>query len=194
MWDERYAEDDYVYGTEPNSFLAGHSDKLQGPVLSIAEGEGRNAVFMAGKGFKVTAVDGSRVGLEKARALALENDVAIDCEVADLGEYEPAKGQYGTVVSIFAHLPGHIRSRLYPQIERSLKPGGILILEAYSLAQIDHDTGGPKDPDMLMSVDKIKAEFPGLEALLLQEIDRDVLEGKYHTGRASVVQFIGRKP
>jgi SAM-dependent methyltransferase len=193
MWNERYSADEYVYGTEPNSFLAEHAGMLVGPVLSLAEGEGRNAVFLASLGLAVHAVDGSDVGLAKARALARSRSVTIRTEVADLGEFEPAESYYGSVVSISAHLPGSVRRRLYPLVERALKPGGIIILEAYSEAQRARDTGGPKDADMLMTMAKISEEFPTCEPILLRELDREVREGKYHTGVASVVQFIGRR-
>ncbi|MCI5106913.1 MAG: class I SAM-dependent methyltransferase, partial [Pseudomonadales bacterium] len=142
-------------GTEPNKFLAEHARELSGPVLCIAEGEGRNGVFLASLGLEVLAVDSSAVGLEKARALAESRGVSIVTEVADLADYIPSPDSYGAVVSIFAHLPSKIRQRLYPLLEQCLTPGGLLLLEAYNEAQINRDTGGPKDPDMLMSEAKI---------------------------------------
>lgn len=193
MWNERYAVDEYVYGTEPNTFLVEHASLLKGPVLSLAEGEGRNGVFLATRGLEVHCVDGSDVGLAKARQLAESRNVTIHTEVADLAVFEPEAGRYGSVISISAHLPSAIRARLYPLVERSLQPGGIVLLEAYSEAQLPRDTGGPKDVDLLMSVAKIEREFPNLEPILLQELDREINEGTYHTGLASVVQFIGRK-
>jgi len=193
MWNQRYAADEYIYGTEPNSFLAEHAEKLVGPVLSLAEGEGRNAVFLASLGLKVHGVDGSEVGLAKAQALASSRGVEIQTEVADLGVFEPKENYYGSVISISAHLPSAIRDRLYPLVERCLKPGGIILLEAYTEDQLVRDTGGPKDPDMLMTQIKIEREFPNCEPILLCELEREVCEGTYHTGIASVVQFIGKK-
>jgi SAM-dependent methyltransferase len=193
MWNERYAGDEYIYGTEPNDFLAEHAGMLAGPVLSLAEGEGRNGVFLATRGLEVHGVDGSAVGLEKARRLAASRGVEIETEVADLAEFTPRASHYGAVVSISAHLPGAVRARLYPLVERCLKPGGVVLLEAYSEAQIGRATGGPKDLDMLMSVAKIERELPNLEPILLRELEREVREGRYHTGVASVVQFIGRR-
>lgn len=192
-WNDRYAVDEYIYGTEPNAFLAEHAHLLTGPVLSLAEGEGRNAVFLAGLGLSVHGVDSSAVGLAKAQALAAARGVSIGTEEADLAEFVPAAGGYGAVVSIFAHLPGALRARLYPLLAQSVLPGGLVLLEAYSLDQLPRDTGGPKDADMLMSLDKIRQGFPGFEPVLLRELTRDVCEGSYHTGLASVVQFIGRK-
>ncbi|WP_299484640.1 class I SAM-dependent methyltransferase [Acaryochloris sp. IP29b_bin.137] len=193
MWNQRYAEDDYIYGTEPNSFLAEHSNFLINPILSLAEGEGRNAVFLASLGFSVYGVDGSDVGLAKAQQLAQAKGVKIQTEVADLSLFEPPANTYGSVISISAHLPSTIRNRLYPLVEQCLKPNGIILLEAYSENQMTRNTGGPKDLDMLISCAKVEREFPNYEPILLQELNREVCEGKYHTGMASVVQFIGRK-
>jgi hypothetical protein len=166
-WDDRYSDDEYIYGTEPNAFLVEHSSKLISPVLSLAEGEGRNAVYLASLGLQVHCVDGSALGLAKARRLAASKGV---------------------------DLPSEIRCQLYPLVERCLLPDGILLLEAYAENQLSRDTGGPKDLDLLMSVSKIEREFANLEPIVLREIERDVCEGKHHTGWASVVQFVARKP
>lgn len=194
MWDERYSAKDYIYGTEPNEFLAAQCGHLSGKVLSIGEGEGRNAVFLATRGLEMHCIDGSKVGMEKANALAASKGVQITTMVGDLAEFSPEPETFDGVISIFAHLPSSIRCRLYPLLIDSLKPGGIFLMESYSEDQLNRDTGGPKDIDMLMSEAKIRAEFYGLEVVLLQEIERDVVEGTHHTGPASVVQFIGRKP
>ncbi len=194
MWNERYAGEEYVYGTEPNSFLAHNAKLLTGPVLSLAEGEGRNAVFLASLGLEVLGVDSSEVGLAKAQKLAAARGVTIRTEVADLGDFAPPENTFGSVVSIFAHLPGTLRQRLYPMVERSLKPGGIILLEAYTLAQLPRDTGGPKDPDMLMSAAGLRQEFVNCEVILAREIDRHVAEGGHRFGGpGAVVQFIARK-
>lgn len=193
MWDQRYSSEEFVYGTEPNSFLKQHAHELSSPVLSLAEGEGRNAVFLASLGLDVLGVDSSAVGLAKAQKLAAMKKVAIRTEVADLATYHPPANAFSSVVSISAHLPSALRRRLYPLVTAALKPGGILLLEAYARAQLARDTGGPKDQDMLLSAAIVREEFPQLEIVLLREIERDVVEGKFHTGLASVVQFIGRK-
>jgi cyclopropane fatty-acyl-phospholipid synthase-like methyltransferase len=193
MWNQRYSSDEFVYGTEPNSFLVENAELLKGPVLSLAEGEGRNAVFLASLGLDVLGVDGSEVGLEKAQKLAASKGVEIKTEIADLATYEPPANFYGSVVSISAHLPSDVRRRLYPSVEQSLKLGGIILLEAYSKSQLSRDTGGPKDPDMLMTAPDIVKEFPNCDVILCHEIEREVVEGEFHTGLASVVQFIGRK-
>lgn len=193
MWNQRYASGEFVYGTEPNSFLKEHASLLTGPVLSLAEGEGRNAVFLASLGFDVLGVDGSEVGLAKAHQLAASRGLVIRTEVADLAMYEPPENSFGAVISISAHLPTEIRKRLHRLVEHALRPGGIVLLEAYSKAQITRDTGGPKDPDMLMSREDLEREFPHCELILSQEIEREVVEGQFHTGIASVVQFIARR-
>ncbi len=193
-WNARYSDDEFIYGAEPNMFLVKHAALLLGPVLSLAEGEGRNAVFLATLGLQVHGVDGSAVGLAKGRRLAITKGVDFQPEVADLATYEPATNRYRSVISISAHLPSIIRNRLYPLVERCLLPSGIFLLEAYSENQLARNTGGPKDVDMLMTLSKIESEFPDLEPILLREIEREIYEGKHHTGLASVVQFIGRKP
>lgn len=193
FWNERYNSNDYFYGTEPNSFLAEYCDLLTDPLLSLSEGEGRNAVFLASRGLDVLGVDISPVALDKAKKLADSRGVTIKTRQADLATFKPEANFYGSVISISAHLPSTIRNRLYPLIELSLVQSGIIILEAYSENQLARNTGGPKDVDMLMTVDKIHREFPKLEPVLLREIDREVSEGEGHTGMASVVQFIARK-
>lgn len=192
FWNERYATTSYLYGTEANTFLVENAHLLHGPVLSLSEGEGRNAVFLASRGLHVLGVDCSEIGLEKAQFLAKSRGVVIETEVVDLAEYRPKERHFGSVVSISAHLPGSIRKKLYPLVEKSLKPNGIVILEAYSERQLARNTGGPRDIDMLMSIEKLEKEFPSLKPILSREIDREVSEGEGHTGMASVVQYIAR--
>lgn len=193
MWNERYASDEFAYGTEPNSFLVQNASLLTSPVLSLAEGEGRNAVFLASLGLDVLGVDASDVGLAKAQKLAASRGLAIRTEVADLASYEPAASHYGSVISISAHLPSRLRNTFYPLVERSLKPGGVILLEAYTKAQLARTTGGPKDPDLLVDLAELKQQFPNCEPIIAQEIEREVIEGTFHTGLAHVVQFIARK-
>lgn len=193
-WDARFGGPDFLYGTAPNDFLREHAHRLQGPVLSLAEGEGRNAVFLAERGLDVLGVDGSAVGLAKAQRLAAERGVRIRTQRADLAQFVPQAGHYGSVVMVFAHLPPAVRQRLYPQVERALKPGGLLLLEGYAQAQLGRDTGGPPTPDLLMSAAAIGQEWPGLQVEWLREVEREVHEGRGHTGLGAVVQFMGRKP
>lgn len=193
FWNRRYADAEYLFGTEPNAFLAEHWRLLREPVLSLSEGEGRNAVFLASHGLEVVGVDLSSVALEKAQRLAASHGVTITTVLADLADFEPDADRYGAVVSISAHLPSEVRRTLYPRVERALQAGGVLILEAYSEEQPARGTGGPRDIDLLMTVDKIRREFPNLEPIILREIERKLAEGDAHQGMSSVVQFVGRK-
>ncbi len=192
-WDERYSGDVYHYGTEPNAFLVEHYSLLQNPVLSLSEGEGRNAVFLAKQGFQVLGVDYSEIGLQKAQELALANKVTIQTAVADMASFTPEPNKYGAVISIFAHYSSKIREQLYPLVEQALKPGGIFLLEAYVEEQLPRSTGGPKNLDHLMTIDKVTREFSELETILLRETEREILEGDGHTGLGSVIQFIARR-
>lgn len=160
MWDDVYSCDDYYYGTAPNEFLARYVDLLQGRVLSLAEGEGRNAVFMAEHGLDVWAVDGSKVGLKKARELARCRAVQIQTEAVDLNEFVPPAQSVNAVLSIFAHLPSDARRRLHLRCEQALQPGGLFMLEGYSQDQLPRTTGGPKNPDMLFSVQELLSKRP----------------------------------
>jgi len=159
----------------------------------VAEGEGRNGVFLASQGFEVLGVDSSEVGLAKARKLAASRNVTIQTQHADLLTYIPPENHFGSVISIYAHLPSSDRKRLHHLLEWSLKPGGIILLEGYHKTQIHRATGGPKNLDMLLTHSDIEQDFPHCEILLSREIEREVIEGAYHTGLASVVQFIARK-
>lgn len=193
MWNERYSKPEFAYGTEPNTFLVANAALLRGPVLSLAEGEGRNAVYLAERGLDVLGVDLSDVGLAKARKLAASRNVVVRTQVADLSNYVPEPEHYGAVISISAHLPSRVRARLYPLVQASIKPGGVFLLEAYAKAQLTRNTGGPKDEDFLMDHDELKRQFYGWDILLAQTIEREVIEGTFHTGSAVVVQFIVQK-
>ncbi len=194
MWDERYSEPGFAYGTEPNDFLRERAAQLQpGRTLSLAEGEGRNAVFLAGLGHEVTAVDASAVGLDKARQLAAERGLDIDTRVADLAAFEIEAGGWDNIVSIFCHLPPEVRRRLHRAVVAGLRPGGMLLLEAYTPAQIALGTGGPPVAELTMTLGALREELAGLNFLHAAEREREVIEGRYHTGRAAVVQVLARK-
>lgn len=193
-WDERYSEPGYAYGTEPNDYLVSVCGSIpDGKVLSLAEGEGRNAVYLAEQGFAVTAIDSSRVGLEKANDLARDRGTSIETRVMDLAGFDPGFEQWDAVVSIFCHLPHAQRRVLYKKIVPSLKPGGVLVLEAYIPKQLEFATGGPPVAEMMPTLDMLRQELQGLSFEVAHEIERDVIEGKYHHGRAAVVQILARK-
>jgi hypothetical protein len=193
-WNQRYEEDGYAYGTQPNDFLREQAHRLQGPVLSLAEGEGRNGVFLAGKGLAVTGIDSSDVGLRKARALAHARGVSLETVVADLGHHDLGQARYGAVVAIYAHFPREFRRGLHARVREALRPGGLHLLEAYTPAQTERPTGGPRDPDLCITLDSLREDFPDFEVLIGREVERPVIEGRYHTGLASVVQWVARKP
>jgi SAM-dependent methyltransferase len=194
MWDERFNTPDYIYGKTPNTFLKTNANRLPyGKILSIAEGEGRNAVFLAGAGYDVTAVDSSEVGLAKARKLAAEHNVTITTECADLSVFDFGQACWDGVVSIFCHLPPAIRAGVHKRIVRCLKPGGVLLLEGYAKNQLAYKTGGPQTAEMLFDLEEIKREFAGLLFEHASEIVRDVREGSGHTGLGAVVQIVGVK-
>lgn len=196
FWDDRFSETGYAYGTEPNDFLREHAHHIpQGEVLCLAEGEGRNAAFLAKRGYRVHAVDLSAVGLEKAKQLAQSQGVTITTEVADLSTRQLERGKWQGIVSIWAHLPSALRASLHRQVAEALAPGGVFILEAYTPRQLQMPgRGGPKEqPDMFMPLESLREELRGLDLLLAQEIDREVNEGRYHTGASAVVQIVGRK-
>lgn len=195
MWDERYASPEYVYGTEPNDFLVAMAAEIpRGRVLSIADGEGRNGVFLATLGHDVTSVDASAVGLAKAEQLAATRGVHLTTQVVDLADYEIAPGAWAGIVSIFVHLPPPLRRRVHAQVVRGLAPGGVFILEAYSPDQLRHGTGGPSNPELLPTLDALRAELAGLEFAHAVALERDVQEGQFHRGRSAVVQVRARKP
>jgi SAM-dependent methyltransferase len=193
-WDERYAEPDYAYGTEPNDFLRSVAPALSpGRVLCLAEGQGRNAVFLAGLGHDVTAVDQSDVGLGRARQLAAARGVHITTVQADLAAYAIEEASWDAVVAIFAHLPVPVRRLAFGRAVAGLRPGAVFILEAYAPRQLALGTGGPRQADLLMDVASLREDLPGLVFEVAREVQRDVTEGRYHTGLAAVVQLVGRK-
>ena len=196
FWDARYAEPDLAYGDAPNDFLASVADRIpRGRVLCLAEGQGRNAAFLAGLGLEVVAVDLSRVGLERARAFAADRGLEVETVVADLADYDLGLDAWDAVVSIFAHTSADVRRDLHRRVVAALRPGGAFVLEAYTPEQTTRDTGGPgpASVDITMTADGLRAELAGLEAEILRETERPVLEGAYHSGDAAVVQMLAWK-
>ncbi|MBN8540813.1 MAG: class I SAM-dependent methyltransferase [Deltaproteobacteria bacterium] len=199
MWNEKFDRPDHLYGTEPNDFLKGSFDWIPKPgkVISLGEGEGRNAVFLAQMGYEVFAVDSSSVGLEKTRKLALEKGVQVFTEEADLKSFDLGTGKWDGVVMIFCHLPSSLRVPLWNRISKSLKRGGVLLIELYSPQQLDatragRSIGGPKDLDLMVTVDEIRTAFPAAEFKVLRAVDRDIHEGIGHRGPSHTVQVLAR--
>ncbi|MFK7984793.1 MAG: class I SAM-dependent methyltransferase [Sandaracinaceae bacterium] len=195
MWNERYADAFASYGTEPNDFLREVASQLpEGPVLCLAEGEGRNAVFLAERGHAVTAVDQSPVGLANAQKLAMERGVSLETAVADLADYDLGEGQWAAIVSVWAHIPPSIRVPLHAACVRALRPGGAMVLEAYTPRQLERPgVGGPPVTALLMTPDGLREELAGLRFERCAEVDRDVQEGRYHQGLSATVQVLGFK-
>lgn len=195
MWNERYGVPDYVYGTEPNDFLAAQGATIpRGRVLSLADGEGRNGVYLATLGHAVTSVDASEVGLAKARALAAAKGVSITTVAADLSTFAIAPDSWEGIVSIFCHLPPALRRKVYADAVRGLVRGGVFVLEAYRPAQIALGTGGPSNPENTPTLAALREELAGLEFVHAVELERDIHEGALHHGRSAVVQVVARRP
>lgn len=195
MWDERYSEPGFAYGTEPNDFLRQMQERIpSGRVLCLGEGEGRNAVYLAQQGYAVTAVDASSVGLNKARDLARERGVSIETAHSDLAHVDIEPGYWSGIVSVWCHVPKLLRERLHRQVVSGLVPGGVLILEAYTPAQLQWGTGGPPTAELMMQLSDLREELAGLTFEHALELERDVHEGRYHNGHSAVVQIVAIKP
>ena len=191
MWESRYDSDEYVYGTTPNDFLVTSvADLPPGRALCLADGEGRNGVYLATLGHAVTSVDMTEAGMAKAAALAKVQGVALTTVVADLADYDLGEDRWDLIVSIFAHMPPSIRSEMHDNIATALAPGGRLILEAYTPNQIGRGTGGPKVPELTMTLEGLREELTAMEIVSGCETIRSVTEGPGHTGDGAVVQVI----
>ncbi len=199
FWDGRYAKDEFAYGELPNNYLKEQIEKLpNGSVLFPAEGEGRNAVFAASLGWTVFAFDISSEGKNKALRLAKANNVSIDYQVGQLNELNFQEKQFDAIALIYAHFPANIKSQHHKTFDKFLRKGGTIIFEAFSKKHIDYNSinekvGGPKDINMLFSIDELKSDFDNYEIVELKEIEIELSEGLYHNGRGSVIRFVGRK-
>ncbi|HRA78684.1 MAG TPA: class I SAM-dependent methyltransferase [Burkholderiaceae bacterium] len=196
FWNARYAAPEFVYGTEPNDFLRQCLDRLPRgqPVLCLADGEGRNGLWLARQGFEVTSVDVADEGLRKARALAREAGVSIRAVGADLATWNPGLECWGAIVSIFVHLPPRVRRDLHGRCVRALAPGGVFVYEGYGEQQLRYGTGGPKEPELLPQLDELLADFEGCVVEHRFTGVRAVHEGPFHHGDGHVNQFVARKP
>jgi len=194
-WDERYGTETFYYGRDPNDFLVEHAAAIPrgGGVLCLAEGEGRNAVYLAGQGYRVTAVDRSAIGLQKATRLARDLRVSISTAAADLTTYRIQPQQWDAIVSIWCHLPSRLRAAVHSQVVEGLRPGGVFILEAYTPEQLKHETGGPSVADLMPTLAQLREELLGLEFEHGIELERTVQEGQGHSGLSAVVQIVARK-
>lgn len=198
-WNKRYRNDEFAYGEAPNNFLKEQLEKLNtGTIFFPAEGEGRNAVFAATLGWTVSAFDISEEGRNKALRLAQTNNVSIDYQVGELQTLNFTIEQFDAIALIYAHFPAEIKSLYHKTLDKYLKKGGFIIFEAFSKSHIGYiakneKVGGPKDIDMLFSIDEIKSDFDNYEIIELEEKVIELKEGLFHNGEGSVIRFVGKK-
>ena len=198
-WNERYKQDEYAYGIQPNEYLKEQLEKLPaGNILFPAEGEGRNAVYAAKLGWTVSAFDISEEGQRKAIQLAATNQVSIDYQVGELQDLNYMPEQFDAIALIYAHFPANIKSSYHKILDQYLKHGGYIIFEAFSKKHLDYiarneNVGGPRDIDSLFSIDELKADFTNYDVIELEEKEIELHEGLFHNGVGSVIRFLGRK-
>ena len=194
-WDERFSAPGYLFGKAPNAFLAAQADWLRGfkSALSVADGEGRNGVWLAEQGLDVLAIDFSPVALEKARALAGERGVRLHTELADVTKWRWPKSAYDVIVVIFIALSVADRPAFFANLKGSLKPGGLLLMQGYRPEQINFRTGGPPDAGRLYTREMLQAAFGDLTKLEIREHDSALSEGTAHVGMSALIDLVGRK-
>lgn len=198
LWNGLYREEGYRYGTEPNAFLVEATPAVTGDsprrALCVGAGEGRNAVWLAGQGYDVTALDISEAGLAKAEAMAAKTGVSIRTVVADFGDFDFEIDRWDLIAAIFAHQPAPMSDRLHRQFLRALAPEGRLILEGYTPRQLEYGTGGPGRSEFLIEPEILREQLAGLRIDLLEEKVRDIREGTGHRGKGAVVRCVAVKP
>jgi len=193
-WDERYNRKEYVYGSTPNVFFENQlTDLKPGVILLPCEGEGRNALFAAQSNWNVVAFDSSEVGKNKAMALATQNNVSYDYQILDVNEANFEPESFDVIALIYAHFKPQLRSKFHATIQRWLKPGGKIILEAFNPEQLNYNSGGPKDLDMLYSTDILSKDFEGMKIELIETSTIVLDEGAFHQGDAAVIRFVAQK-
>ena len=197
FWDARYAVADYIFGTAPNQFLASHANLIQPGMraLAVADGEGRNSVWLVEHGAEVHAVDVSPIALEKARALALDRGVTVQFEQADLLNWRWPEAAYDLVVAIFIQFASPAqRKPLIAGIRRSLKPGGVLILQGYTPKQIEYATGGPSSAENMYTESLLREWFGDWQIRHLREHEYFISEGSHHHGQSALIDLVAQKP
>ena len=195
MWDERFSQSQPVYGDQPNAFLAAQTPRFQRgmKLLVPADGYGRNGIWLARQGFSVHTVDLSPVGVARARKTAEAVGLAMTIEQADLALWKWPEAEFDGVFAIFLHLPPDVRAKVHGAMLRSVKPGGLVILEAFSTSQLKYSSGGPKRVELLYTAEMLRRDFAGTEAILLEEKEAQISEGTMHSGAAAVVDGVFRR-
>lgn len=196
-WDERFDRDDYLFGTDPANFVAQHGARIpQGAhVLAVADGEGRNSVWLARHGYRVTAMDSSEKGLEKARKLAADAGAEVDFRLGDVAHWDWDAEQYDAILAVFIQFAGpDLRDALHGGFDRALKPGGLLLMHGFAPRQVGYGTGGPPNPENMYTLDLLRQDFPGYEVLHEADYDAEQSSGDGHSGVAGLVDFVARKP
>lgn len=195
FWNQRYGKEEFAYGTAPNDFLVEFARHIKpgGEVLCLADGEGRNGVWLAMQSHAVTSVDIAAEGMAKAGRLAAAQGVVLDTQVADLAVFDPGTDAWDGIVSIFMHLPSNLRRDVLARCVAALRPGGVVLFEAYAKGQLRRGTGGPPDADLLVALADVEQEFPGCRILHAFCGLRDVNEGRHHNGIGEVVQLVVQK-
>jgi 2-polyprenyl-3-methyl-5-hydroxy-6-metoxy-1,4-benzoquinol methylase len=195
-WDERYSSDVFVFGVAPHDFLAAQSARFRPGMraLAVADGEGRNAVWLARQGLDVICIDASEFGLAKAHRLAAAQNVALRTMHLDIREYAWPAAQFDVITSIFVHFDVHDREYIHSCMQRSLKPGGLLVLVAFTPEQLALDTGGPHQIELLYTADEMRSHFAGMIIHHLDAIVCELHEGEAHTGLAAVLRLLAEKP
>lgn len=196
MWDERYAGGEYFYGTRPNAFMVSQHHLLKPGMkcLAVADGEGRNGVWLVEQGLKVLSVDSSAVAASKADTLAQQKGVKLDFEVADLLNWEWGENRYDVVVAIFIQFATpEQRTQLFSSIKKCLKPGGLLLLQGYTPRQLEYKTGGPSQAENLYTEAMLRTAFTDMEIMHLQEHDSEIDEGTGHKGMSALIDLVARK-
>lgn len=196
-WDRRFGGQAYLFGTEPNAFLVREAGRLRpgARVLAVADGEGRNGVWLAGRGLDVLSVEASPVALEKARRLARERGVAVETEQADILSWEWGRDRFDAIVAIFIQFARpHERARLFARMQEALRPGGLLLLQGYRPEQVGRGTGGPPFVENMYTGPMLLKAFAGMEILELRSHDEVIREGTGHDGMSALIELVARKP
>ena len=194
-WQTRFGASGYLFGKEPNAFLAAQADRVRGrkTALSVADGEGRNGVWLAEQGLDVLTIDFSPVGLAKARALAQERGVSLRTEVADVTTWRWPAEEFDVIAAIFIHLAGTERDALFAGMKKALRHGGLLLLQAYRPEQLKYRTGGPPDAERMVTRALLEAAFGDLAEIDIREHDSVINEGTGHVGMSALIDLVAKK-